>query len=72
MGSLFYLGGWKLGGSGGFPAEREGVVEGENRGLSQVLQTQREDFEERQKRKGGSAWFMPLCCHTAAVSAAKG
>lgn len=60
--------------AGGFPAERErgGVVEGEKRGLSQALQTRREDFEERKKMKRGSVRFMPLCCHTAAVSAPQG
>lgn len=55
--------------AGGFPAERGGVVKGEKRGLSQALQTRREDFKERKKMKSGSVRFMPLCCHTAAVSA---
>lgn len=53
--------------------ERErGSSREEKRGLSQALQTRREDFEERKKMKRGSVRFMPLCCHTAAVSAPQG
>lgn len=50
--------------AGGFPAEREGVVEGEKRGLSQTLQTRREDFEERQKNERRGLCGLRYCVAT--------